>query len=296
MPATRPDDPAAPLTIALAAPTADDQAGLTATWREAFTHLRDAAVRAPWEHPSVLPGWSVGDIVAHLAWIERILLGRTDPAHEPDWSRLPHVTGDFGRLTEIPVDLRRSRSRDEVLAELDEAVAARAEVLASAGPGPTMNPFGRMVPTVELLGMRIFDVWVHEQDIRTAVGDPGHLDTAAAHVAAARMRRGMAFVWARGAAAPAGATLRISVDGPGVRFSDTIERGEDGRGRIVESSAEPDAVPTVPVNVALSMSFPDFVALACGRVTEAASVRIEVADPADRDLAARMLAHISIAP
>ena len=62
---------------------------------------------------------------------------------EPDWDALPQVTGDFGRATEVPVDLRRGWSPDAVLAEFDASVADRQAALL-AGPQdpttPTMNP------------------------------------------------------------------------------------------------------------------------------------------------------------
>ena len=208
----------------------------------------------------MLPGWTVADVVAHVTSIERSLLGRQDPPHEPDWASLPHARDGFGRITEVPVDLRRSRTREEVLAEFDETMADREVALRelrASDPGLVMSPLGTMMPLDEMIAMRVFDTWVHEQDIRVAVGDPGHLGTAPAHMAAGRMRRALGFVWAKKVDAPVGATLQVTVTGPGVEFSDTVIRTEDGKGR-----------PSGPVDdptVALTMSFPGFVALTCGR-------------------------------
>jgi uncharacterized protein (TIGR03083 family) len=254
-------------------------------WRAAMVDLRDAATRAPWRNPSVLPGWTVADVVAHVTWIERSLLDRQDPAHEPDWDALPHAKEGFGRITEVPVDLRRSRTREEVLAEFDETMADREVALRAqraSDPGLVMSPLGTMMPLDEMIAMRVFDTWVHEQDIRVAVGDPGHLGTAPAHMAAGRMRRALGFVWAKKVDAPIGATLQVTVTGPGVEFSDTVIRTEDGKGRPNGPVADP--------TVGLTMSFPGFVAVTCGRGPA------EVELVGDQELGQRTIDRFNIAP
>ena len=254
-------------------------------WRTAMADLRDAAARAAWRHPSALPGWTVADVVAHVTSIERTALGRMDPAHEPDWASLPHVSHSFGRITEVPVDMRRSWSRADVLAEFDATVADREVALRelrASNPGLVLSPLGTMMPVDEMVAMRVFDIWVHEQDIRVAVGDPGHLGTAPAHMAAGRMRGALGFVWAKRVQAPVGSTLRVTVTGPGVEFSDTVVRAQDGRGRPTEPVADP--------TVGLTMSFPAFVALACGRGSGEAS------RTGDARLAELTVARFNIAP
>jgi uncharacterized protein (TIGR03083 family) len=254
-------------------------------WREAMADFRDAAARAQWRHASVLPGWTVADVVAHVTWIERALSGHQDPAHEPDWQALPYPREGFGRITEVPVDLRRSRTREEVLAEFDEMVAEREgalRTLRASNPERVMSPLGTMMPLDEMLAMRVFDTWVHEQDIRVGVGDPGHLGTAPAHMAAGRMRGALGFVWARRVDAPVGATLQVTVTGPGVEFTDTVVRSEDGKGRPTERVEDPTVV--------LTMSFPGFVALACGRGPADVSIA------GDQVLGHRTVERFNIAP
>ncbi len=255
-------------------------------WRDVMVDLRDAAARAPWRAPSILPGWSVADIVAHTLWIERSQLGLTDPPHEPDWPQLTHVSSTFGRITEVPVDLRRTRTRDEVLTEFDQTMTAREASLrhlrATDPDASVRNPLGSMTTLDDLLSMRIFDAWVHEQDIRLAVEDPGHLDTPAAHVAAARMRGSLGRVWGKGVDAPVGATVQVTCTGPGVTFNDTVVRSADGRARACDPVAEP--------TVALTMSFPAYVALACGRGPA------PVESAGDLELASLTIARFNIAP
>ena len=238
-----------------------------------------------WHQPSLLPGWTVADILAHTAWIERVALGRTDPPHEPDWDSLPHVRSDFGRSTEVPVDLRRSWSRDEVLAELDDAVTAQEEALRSNTSGLVPTLFGSDMPVAKVLGMRIFDLWVHEQDIRLAVGDPGHLDTPAARFATQWMTRSLPFLWAKKVDAPVGSSVIVSVTGPGQEFTVAAQREPDGKGRPVD----PPSVPTVE----LTMDFPNFVALSCGRANARPA---DVVVSGDEELGARLIGQFTIAP
>lgn len=270
---------------------------LVAAWAEAMADVR-AVVAAlghdGWQHPSLLPGWSVGDVVAHLSWIERILLGRIDPPHEPDWSALPHVSGDFGRTTEVPVDLRRGWSRAEVLAEFDDTVAARHAALL-AGPTdattPAMNPFGRMVTLEAVLRMRTFDTWVHSQDIRLAVGRPGGTTTAAARVTGEQIARALGFVWAKKVAAPAGSTLLVEVIPPGIELRHAVIRTQEGAGVDIPIPADPTAT--------LRMAFDDFVQLGCGRTRPDRTpdqARAAVTISGDHDLGTRAVAALNIAP
>ena len=258
---------------------------LIEVWRGAHADLRDVATPERWDEPSLLPGWTVADIMAHTSWIERVALGLTDPPHEPDWAELPHVRGDFGRSTEVPVDLRRSWSRDEVLAELDAAVAAQAEALRSNTSGVVPTLFGTEMPIPKVLGMRIFDLWVHEQDIRLAVDDPGHLDTPSARFAVEWMTRSLPFLWAKKADAPIGSSVVVTVTGPGQEFTVAAQREPDGRARLVEPPADP--------TVKLEMDLPNYVALSCGRANARPD---DVAISGDTDLGAKLLAQFNIAP
>lgn len=266
-------------------------------WAASAADLRAVAVEvgeAGWRAPSALPGWSVGDVIAHVGWIERHLLGLVDPPHQPDWDALPHATSLLSRATETPVDLRRGWSRDEVLAEFDAAVAAREQALRS-GPQdpqtPSIDPFGRPKTLGAVLRMRIFDCWVHSQDIRCAVGRPGLGAPEGARFTAEQIAGGLGFVWGKRVGAPPGSTLTVHVTEPGIALTHSVGVDAEGRGGPV---AEPEA-PTVE----LRMSFDDFVQLACGRQwpdssTEDARARVEVGG--DASLAVRTLDSFNIAP
>ena len=75
------------------------------------------------------------------------------------------------------------------------------------------GPFGRTTASRAMM-LRASDIWVHEQDIRTAVGRPGDLDSPAAAVFVAAVIRAFPRVVARDAKVPVGHAVIIDVTGP----------------------------------------------------------------------------------
>ena len=106
---------------ALAA-SAYDLRTLLSAWEDslhAVVELGRRLTPEQWVAPTECPGWNAGDIVRHLCWVEAFLAGRQDPQHLVEWDAFPHVTSDFGRLTETGVDVRRPLGQQEACAELD---------------------------------------------------------------------------------------------------------------------------------------------------------------------------------
>ena len=268
---------------------------LFAAWRSAsadFIDLVTPLSQAEWDAPTALPGWSVGDIVAHIGWLEGLLMGEYDAPHEPDWSALPHAQSDFGRITEIPVDLRRSWAREAVLVELADRVARRTVEL-EEGPHDAavevMGPFGP-APLARVLRMRTLDTWVHEQDIRDALGRPGHLDTPGAQATAAQLLPGLGKVWAKLAGAERGQVLDVRITGPGIEGGSIVAVGDDGRARVVGDDLLDQAG---TATATLTMSWPAYLALSCGR-GDPQPWRADVRISGDEPLAARVLDHFRV--
>lgn len=268
---------------------------LFAAWRSAsadFIDLVTPLSQAEWDAPTALPGWSVGDIVAHIGWLEGMLIGEYDAPHEPDWSSLPHAQSDFGRITEVPVDLRRSWAREAVLIELADRVSRRTVDL-EEGPhdadAEVMGPFGP-APLSRVLRMRTLDTWVHEQDIRDALGRPGHLDTPGAQATAAQLLPGLGKVWAKLAGAQPGQVLDVRITGPGIEGGSIVAVGDDGRARVVGDDLLDQAG---TATVTLTMSWPAYLALSCGR-GDAQTWREQVDISGDLPLAARTLDHFRV--
>jgi uncharacterized protein (TIGR03083 family) len=240
-----------------------------------------------WDRPTECPGWTVRDVYSHVIGTESGLLDR--PPAPPLHDHGPHVRNDMGRSNESEVLLRRDRPGSAIVTELQEVTAARlaalramadadfaAEVPTPAGPG-TYESF---------MGIRVFDCWVHEQDVRRAVGRPGHLGGAAVDRSLANAVMTMPYVVGKRAGAPEGATVAFDVTGATARrWAVTVE---GGRARPVpDVPAEPTARLTADVGT--------FMALACGRADpeeELAAGRVTVhGDPQVGEAVVRNLAY-----
>jgi uncharacterized protein (TIGR03083 family) len=225
-----------------------------------------------WDRPTACPGWSVRDVYGHVIGIESGLLGR--PPAAPLESYGEHVRNDMGRSNEAEVLLRRGRPGPAIVAELEEVTAARlaalramsdddfaAETWSPAGPG-TYEDF---------MAVRVFDCWVHEQDVRRALGHPGHLSGAAVDRSLASTVGVTPYIVGKRAGAPEGATVAFDVTGPTARrWAVAVEAGRAG------------PVPEIPPEptVRISADIGTFMALACGRV-----------DPDDELAAGRVTVH-----
>ena len=248
-----------------------------------------------WSAPTECPGWSCGDIVRHLSWIENFLAGRPAPEHEPDWAALPHVTSDFGRMTETGVDARRGVAQQEACDELDGLIDVRLHQLMAIEPLDLLTEvpglFGRPVPLQRLLRIRVFDTWTHEQDIRRATGLPANLATPGAQVSALQMVTSLPFILARNIEAPTGTTLRATVTGE-IAFERCAAVDDEGRGLELDPLAAPD-----DTTIAITTDWETYARLSAGRLDVAApDVLARITLTGDATLAARIPESLAITP
>lgn len=219
-----------------------------------------------WKTPTEVPGWSVQDNLVHITALEAMLLGRPDVDHKVP-EDLEHVKNDIGRRNEIFVDSRRSWSGSEALAEFREVTDARLAVLRDYGPDDfgqaSWTPMGDGTVR-DLLPFRIFDSWVHEQDMRRAVGIPGDLDTPVAAVGLERIFGALPFIVGKRAGAPNGATVVFELDGPLAR---TLVIGvEGGRAKVLDAPAPTDATTRIVTDTET------LARLGCGRIAPLATL------------------------
>ena len=260
---------------------------VTVWWRAVndFTALLEKVVPEEWTTPTDLPGWDVRSVAAHVAHLESLAAGAE---HEDvEIGDAPHVRGTMGRFTEQGVVARRDLSPDDVINQIREAATSRHTRLLASPPAdpdaPAPGVFGAIGwSTMRLLRNRPLDVWMHEQDVRRAVGRPGGMDSEAAVHTASYLTESLPLVLAKRAEAPAGTTAVLDVSG-----HDPVAAvvGEDGRGVLIEP-------PTTPT-VTLRTDRESFVLLAGGRRADAAE-RVEVGG--DADLGARILASMAVTP
>ena len=260
-----------------------------AVWWEAvdsFSRVLEHVGEDQWAPPTDLPGWDVHAVAAHTAHLESLLAGRRH--EEVDIGDAPHAIGTMGRFTEQGVVVRRDESPDAVITEIRESTTARHTQLLADPPtdpsAPAPGLFGAIGwSTGLLLRNRPLDVWMHEQDVRRALDLPGNLDSAPALHSASYLMESLPFIVGKRAQAPAGAVVRLEVDG---HEPVSAVVGEDGRGR---TAAPDDGEPAVT----LGMDRETWIVLAGGRrPAEPGVVRIT----GDADLGARVVAGLRVTP
>ena len=210
-----------------------------------------------WKTPTDCPAWSVQDQISHIVGSESRILGRPAPEHTP--AETGHIRNEIGARNEEQVDWRRSRTGAQVLDEFRQLTSERMTALRAMTPedfaAETETPIGPGT-VADFLRIRIFDAWVHEQDIRRAVDQPGHMEGPVARHSIDRCALAMPYVVARRASAPDGATAVFRVIG---EAGQTISIGvQERRGSRLDR--EPD-FPTVT----LIIHAETFACLGCGR-------------------------------
>jgi uncharacterized protein (TIGR03083 family) len=253
--------------------------------------VMDSVPAADWSRPTDLPGWTVQDIVAHLAACERELLG--DPPPPPLDVYGPHVRNEFGRHMEDGVAARRTRSASDLLAELRDALDARLPVLRAtrAGDPPVRVIADEDWDTEKLLRNRAFDAWMHEQDVRRALTRPGNLDGLGAAVTQEIMLSALPILVAKRARAGPGQGVTVEVTGP-VAFAVTVAVGDDGRAGLVGGAAGTAGCVAEPTAV-LRTDWQTALRLLGGRMSPNDAV-VEMSG--DTALARRLVESLAITP
>lgn len=267
----------------------EELAGYVEVWWRAVNDLLDLLESVPeeqWSTPTDLPGWDVRAVASHTAHLESILAG--GPEETAEVGEPPHVTGFMGLYTEIGVINRRDASADAIITEIRTATTRRHTSLLQDPPtdGDASPPtiFGGVPWSWRtLLRNRPLDVWMHEQDVRRAVGRPGGMDTAPARHSAEYLAEALGYVLVKKAGAPAGTTLVLHMAGS-EPYAFVVN--EAGRG---ERLPEPPVDPTVT----LRMDRESFIRLAGGRcAAEPGAVTVE----GDQGLGDRVLGSLATTP
>ncbi|MEU3910473.1 maleylpyruvate isomerase family mycothiol-dependent enzyme [Streptomyces sp. NPDC029721] len=257
---------------------------------EAITELALPLTEGQWNLPTPCPGWSVRDVVSHIIGLELEQLGDPRPIHTLPRD-LRHVVDEFTRYMEVPVDVRRHHTALEMTSELEYTVIRRQRQLRNdkRDPATTLvrGPKGDQIPLELSMRLRAFDVWIHEQDLRAALGVPGNWDAPGAHVARDILLSGLPKVVAKGAGAPPNTAVVLDVHGP-LEFLRTVRVDAAGRATL-------DPTPSLGPAVSLSLDWETYVRLAAGRVrprTVADRVKVD----GDAELAEAILANFAVTP
>ena len=205
-----------------------------------------------WQLPSPLPGWSVQDNVAHIVGTEAMLAGESGPDVQIDREANAHVRNDIGAFNEQWVESLRAVPPNEVLSRFRELTGMRLAALEQMSDdewnAESFTPAGKDTYG-RFMQIRVFDCWLHEQDIRDAVGRPGHESGVAVDVVLDEMATALGFVVGKKAGATAGQSVTFALTDSGAVVRELhVEVGE--RAAVVPAlSAPATVVLTMPVGV-----------------------------------------------
>jgi uncharacterized protein (TIGR03083 family) len=207
--------------------------------------LLDGLDDAAWSRP-VLPGWDVHDVLAHLIGTERMLAGE-QPPDPADIHAGSHVRNAVGEANETWVVALRDRPRGDLLDDFRTVTADRLAKLRAMSSdefnAPAWTPAGQAT-YARFMQIRVFDCWMHEQDIRAAVGIPGNESGPAAEEALDEVVKALGYIVGKRGRAPDGSSILIRLTGPVRRDLPVVV---DGRARVVAAiEGEPTASLALP--------------------------------------------------
>lgn len=187
---------------------------LRTTW-SAIEAFASGLTADDWAQPTCLPGWSVQDQLSHLTGTEQMLLGHAAPS--VDVSHLTHLRNEIAAMNEVWVESKRTLTGAEVLAEFHTATTERLAALGAmdqaAFDAPSWTPAGPDETYGRFMRIRAYDSFLHEHDMRAAVGAPDRHDPAALASSLEETAAALGYIVGRKAQIPEGNTVEIRLSG-----------------------------------------------------------------------------------
>lgn len=268
--------------------TTFDKQQLVAALREEWTAIDELISSLPerdWSRPSGLPGWSVQDVVAHIIGTESMLAGHETPESDVDVTELPHVHNEIAARNEQWVRALRAESPAAMCKRFRDITTQRGQALEAMTQedfdAPSWTPAGEGT-YAQFMRIRQFDCWLHEQDIRHALGRPGHEGGACARLALEQIVTALGYIVGKRGKAPDGSTVTFELTGPAAR---TVHVAVDGKAKVVAELPAPATV-TIRLDAVL------FSRLAGGR-TRAADHRDEIELDGDAELGRQLTDNLA---
>ena len=263
----------------------DVLSGLFGTW-DSIETLLSGLSKEQWQTPTPLPGWRVHNVVAHMIGTESSLQGLKPPDADIDLTTLDHVRNEVGAVNEAWVRHLSSESGDVLLQRFRSITADRCEVLSDMSVdewnAPTPSPVG-LESFGRFMRVRLFDCWMHEQDIRDGIGSPSsdvELSGTAARLSLDEIAATMGYVVGKLGKAPEGSRVAIELTGPLAR---TIRVAVDGRAQVVDDFGGFDSTASICLDGLL------LARLAGGRTDDTAGVALG----GDTEVGARIVERLN---
>jgi uncharacterized protein (TIGR03083 family) len=266
----------------------DVLSGLFAVW-EAIDAQLEGLPESGWHAATPLPAWNVQAVVSHMIGTESSLSGVAPPEVDLDVSGLDHVRNDVGAMNECWVRHLSAESGNDVLERFRAVTDDRRATLTSLSD----DDWNALTPTPvgpetygRFMRVRVFDCWMHEQDIRMALQRPSsydELDGPASRLSLDEIAATMGFVVGKLAKAPDGSRVLFDLTGPLAR---TIRVSVDDRAQVVDDFGGREPTATIRLDAL------QFSRLAGGRsLCPTRPKGIELGG--DRGVAAQIVEHLN---
>ena len=271
-----------------AVPTIVDRTGAVALLRnefEALGTLCTPLTTDQWDTPTCLPGWSVRDVLGHVIGTESMLLG--EPAPTVDISHVTTLANPIAEANEVWVESMRGLSPGELLVRFADVTDRRASALEAMTQAdfdaPSWTPAGRDETYGRFMRIRHYDCYLHEHDIRYALGIAPREDVADLASALDEVSTGLGYIVGRRARLPAGSRVRIDLTGPLPRTF------------LVEVDDRAELVPELhgPPTVGLELPATTFLRLTGGRPDPGTDHAGEVVYSGDPVLGRQLVEHLA---
>ncbi|MFI0484649.1 maleylpyruvate isomerase family mycothiol-dependent enzyme [Actinomadura sp. 9N215] len=142
---------------------------LAAEYRQLDAML-EALTPEQWSRPSGADGWSVSDVVLHLAQTEEII---TDPSIGEGVAFLsPEPETTMDGVADAMVAAERGTAPGDLLARWRKAAFATPEALRAHPPGTRLSWVRMSLSPRTLATTRLAEHWAHAQDIAVPLGIP----------------------------------------------------------------------------------------------------------------------------
>jgi uncharacterized protein (TIGR03083 family) len=198
-----------------------------------------------WDVPTCLPGWTVRDVLSHVIGTESMLLG--EPVPSVDVSHLGHMQNPIAEANEVWVESMRALGGRQMLERFDDVTCRRLAALDAMSQAdfdaPSWTPAGRDETYGRFMRIRHYDCFMHEHDIRFALGVAPRADVGDLRVALDEVSTGLGYIVGRKAGLVDGSRVRIDVTGA---LAAILLVEVDGHAAIVEAFDQP---PTVSVEL-----------------------------------------------
>ena len=233
-----------------------------------------------WGVQGLCPDWDITGTLLHLTAIEHMLAGWF-----PESLESPLPFGDAMAYLEAHSDQSGAAGLAEYIAVTGVRAAELAQMTDEQFAQPSPTPVGPAT-YARFMAVRVFDFWVHEQDMRRPLGLPGHASGLAAEIAIDEIEGSMGYIVGKKIGLDEGQSIRFTLTGPVQR---EICMLVDGRAGQVPS------LDTATTDVTVDST--TFALLACGRIDPQSAIDAgdiswtgddEIGDRAARNLAFTM--------